>query len=184
MVARALELLTQLYNPKPEEQFLFEPQFFSRMLGMVLLNGQERMPPSPFLEYRNHLTDWHPEISQEALIDTIMGKSADESEQDILNYSSKGQGIYTVAACMNHSCDPNVYVTYTAHNDEELVVTALKDIPAGTELCISYIDEDADVEYRRSQLQNHYLFECMCDKCVRESGGPDVTAQEDPPVWA
>lgn len=42
---RALERLVEVFRPTPEEAFLFQPDFFSRLLGMVLLNGQVRWWP-------------------------------------------------------------------------------------------------------------------------------------------
>ena len=42
---------------------------------------------------------------------------------------------------------------------------AIRDIKKGEELCISYIDEDADYQVRQEQLRDHYLFACICPKC-------------------
>jgi hypothetical protein len=167
-VARLGRSLETVFHPTKEERFLFEADFLSRLLGMILLNGQERTPPSHFLEYCTYASDTFKNLARTDFPSVVLGAKTSDEDKDLLNYSFKGQGIYTVGACMNHSCEPNVYVSYSKDNDEELVVVAHKAIPAGAELCISYIDEDADVEERQAQLWHHYRFHCRCGKCVRE----------------
>eukprot|EP01009_Symbiontida_sp_KSa7_P007484 NODE_4356_length_350_cov_350.033223_g3755_i0.p1 GENE.NODE_4356_length_350_cov_350.033223_g3755_i0~~NODE_4356_length_350_cov_350.033223_g3755_i0.p1 ORF type:complete len:81 (+),score=8.23 NODE_4356_length_350_cov_350.033223_g3755_i0:75-317(+) len=80
---------------------------------------------------------------------------------------------------MNHSCDPNVQVTYNHRNDETLVVTALRDLEPGEELFISYIDESMEVDKRMQQLDEHYKFQCACTKCTAELS--EQKAEESPP---
>eukprot|EP00668_Euglena_longa_P014544 GGOE01018534.1.p1 GENE.GGOE01018534.1~~GGOE01018534.1.p1 ORF type:complete len:437 (+),score=115.10 GGOE01018534.1:66-1376(+) len=144
---------------------------------------EERTPPSHLVEYRTFLADHHPDVDQDALVRSIVGPRASDEEKDLLNYSTKGQGIYIVGACMNHSCTPNVYVSYTKNNDEELVVMASRDIRAGEELCISYIDEDMDVATRQTHLWHHYRFHCRCPKCTKELAAA-VSPPEGMPVAA
>ena len=40
---------------------------------------------------------------------------------------------------------------------------------AGEELCISYINEDADVATRRQHLQWAYGFTCQCELCREQA---------------
>jgi hypothetical protein len=80
-----------------------------------------------------------------------------------------GTGLYAVGCCMNHSCEPNVAVAKTGDGrDDTTAFLALRDIAAGEELCISYID-DEDTLLRRERLERlqDYLFECNCTKCAR-----------------
>lgn len=68
-------------------------------------------------------------------------------------------------AKMNHSCEPNVKVTFSGSN--KVVAVAQRPVKAGEELRISYIDEFADYE-KRQKLIGEYLFTCNCPKCERK----------------
>jgi hypothetical protein len=68
---------------------------------------------------------------------------------------------------MNHSCDPNVIIA-TCFNDHKIKVIALREIMKGEELCFSYIDETQSLEIRKKELQEKYLFQCKCRKCILE----------------
>eukprot|EP01012_Entosiphon_sulcatum_P021336 TRINITY_DN2613_c0_g1_i1.p1 TRINITY_DN2613_c0_g1~~TRINITY_DN2613_c0_g1_i1.p1 ORF type:complete len:424 (+),score=72.15 TRINITY_DN2613_c0_g1_i1:91-1362(+) len=168
LLKEASEILKTIHQPAPDALFLFEPETISNLLGMILLNGQERTPPSPFLAYKNWLTATHPEVKVDDLVKNLCAPEHNDSNEDLLNYSSRGQGIYAIGACMNHSCEPNVCVSYNSDNDETLYVTALRDIEADEELFISYIDEDGEYSHRQTQLFNHYRFHCACPKCIKE----------------
>jgi len=52
-----------------------------------------------------------------------------------------------------------------SHNSHTLSTIALEDIDEGQELFISYIDEDAPFDQRKSKLKQFYDFECNCRKC-------------------
>lgn len=43
----------------------------------------------------------------------------------------------------------------------------LRDVHAGEELCISYIEENDEAQKRRKALK-HWFFECACKKCTVE----------------
>ena len=47
---------------------------------------------------------------------------------------------------------------------------AKRDIKAGEELTMCYVDEGGDVATRRAELRD-YGFECACERCVREAAG-------------
>ena len=47
---------------------------------------------------------------------------------------------------------------------------AKRDIKAGEELTMCYVDEGGDVATRREELRD-YGFECGCERCVREAAG-------------
>lgn len=59
-----------------------------------------------------------------------------------------GSGVYTLHHCLNHSCEPNAFVTFT-ERDSTLSLFALRPIPAGEEICFDYIgfpDPEVDGE--------------------------------------
>eukprot|EP00931_Biecheleriopsis_adriatica_P009295 TRINITY_DN110370_c0_g1_i1.p1 TRINITY_DN110370_c0_g1~~TRINITY_DN110370_c0_g1_i1.p1 ORF type:complete len:376 (+),score=54.55 TRINITY_DN110370_c0_g1_i1:142-1269(+) len=83
--------------------------------------------------------------------------------------------IFATAACFNHSCDPNVAFTFNDAND--LVVFAIKDVLAGEELCISYVDVYQSHFQRGSKLHARYGFTCRCSVC--ELIGAELSASDD-----
>jgi hypothetical protein len=56
-----------------------------------------------------------------------------------------------------------VIILYIVNN--AAIIQTLKRVSAGTELTVSYIDENEDYEERQKQLQD-YGFECTCAKCL------------------
>eukprot|EP01134_Creolimax_fragrantissima_P001127 CFRG1127T1 len=73
-----------------------------------------------------------------------------------------GVGIFPSASLFNHSCDPNVVITF---NGIELQAKAIKDVQEGEELFISYVDNLSSRMDRRSQLKKQYYFDCTCLMC-------------------
>lgn len=43
-----------------------------------------------------------------------------------------------------------------------------RDVDAGEELCISYVDVQDDVVVRRSELPRNWYFDCTCKRCEEE----------------
>jgi len=68
---------------------------------------------------------------------------------------------------MNHSCDPNVIVTYPNRNSMAHIISKTP-IKAGDELCISYIDVDTLSRDERHAALVEYRFICSCKRCTEE----------------
>lgn len=69
---------------------------------------------------------------------------------------------------VNHSCAPNVR---NALDGDEAVLVATRDLLAGDELLLSYLDEDEmqlTVAERQRSLHLKYRFHCACLRCARE----------------
>jgi len=82
----------------------------------------------------------------------------------------------------NHSCLPNAGVVQNSFRSE---VRALKDIEAGEEILINYIDPLATSEERRSDIKERYGFECGCLACSFGTNDAEMTAVKDgvpPPI--
>lgn len=79
-----------------------------------------------------------------------------------------GYGTWTDASFFNHSCDANL--TKRRHG-RAYTFAAKRDIPAGEELCINYIEDamDESVEVRRKRLQVGWGFTCSCFRCMQEA---------------
>ena len=77
-----------------------------------------------------------------------------------------GTALFEAASLLNHSCEPNLGVALSpgAH----LSLFASRDVAAGEELTISYVDAGLDVDTRRRALRHGYGFECRCARCDRD----------------
>ena len=84
---------------------------------------------------------------------------------DALFPPTEGVGLYADVTNLNHSCRPNAVVVF--ERDSTATVAALRDIAAGEEVLISYIEEDRPLAVRRADLVD-YGFVCMCERCVEE----------------
>eukprot|EP01097_Dermamoeba_algensis_P011098 TRINITY_DN8464_c0_g1_i1.p1 TRINITY_DN8464_c0_g1~~TRINITY_DN8464_c0_g1_i1.p1 ORF type:complete len:363 (+),score=77.84 TRINITY_DN8464_c0_g1_i1:1238-2326(+) len=78
-----------------------------------------------------------------------------------------GYGVYVEASFFNHSCAPNVSLS----RDYKSLVHqfwSMKEIEAGAELNITYIDDlTKNTEHRRAHLQDNYFFHCVCSRCIQ-----------------
>uniref|UniRef100_A0A7N6AB10 [histone H3]-lysine(4) N-trimethyltransferase n=1 Tax=Anabas testudineus TaxID=64144 RepID=A0A7N6AB10_ANATE len=80
--------------------------------------------------------------------------------------SHLGSAVFPDVALMNHSCSPNVIVTYKGTVAE---VRAVKEINPGEEIFNSYIDLLYPTEDRRERLLDSYFFTCQCTECTTKS---------------
>uniref|UniRef100_A0A671MG31 [histone H3]-lysine(4) N-trimethyltransferase n=1 Tax=Sinocyclocheilus anshuiensis TaxID=1608454 RepID=A0A671MG31_9TELE len=80
--------------------------------------------------------------------------------------SSLGLAIFPDIALLNHSCCPNVIVTYRGINAE---VRAVQKISPGQEIYTSYIDLLYPTEDRIERLRDIYYFSCDCKECTTKS---------------
>ncbi|CAH1398454.1 unnamed protein product [Nezara viridula] len=95
--------------------------------------------------------------------------------------NNEGSGLYRLERCINHSCLPNASSTFP-YGDYTLALVAKTAISAGEEICISYLDEcelERSKHSRNKHLREYYLFECECEKCLKQSDEPDVTSEEE-----
>lgn len=80
----------------------------------------------------------------------------------------KGQALFSLLCLVNHSCEPSTVARFSSWKGRAMVrLEALRDIEAGEELTMSYIDEGESLEERKVALAS-YGFVCGCDKCVGE----------------
>ncbi|KAA0708961.1 N-lysine methyltransferase SMYD2-B [Triplophysa tibetana] len=77
-----------------------------------------------------------------------------------------GLAVFPDIALTNHSCCPNVIVTYRGINAE---VRAVQDISPGQEIYISYIDVLYPTVDRIERLRDLYYFSCDCKECTTKS---------------
>jgi hypothetical protein len=80
-----------------------------------------------------------------------------------------GTAFFVTTCKINHSCDPNVQVSYHSHPQKglELQMKAIKEISPNEELVQSYIDQFQSKKERQKALKD-YGFVCDCVKCQSE----------------
>ncbi|ELK10625.1 SET and MYND domain-containing protein 3 [Pteropus alecto] len=90
-----------------------------------------------------------------------------------------GVGLYPSMSLLNHSCDPNCSIVF---NGPHLLLRAVRDIEAGEELTICYLDMLMTSEERRKQLRDQYCFECDCSRCQTQDKDADMLTGDEQ-VW-
>jgi len=79
-----------------------------------------------------------------------------------------GHGVFPLASRLfNHSCLPNAAAKYilSESNLPKMEVIALREISAGEEICLPYLDP-ALLQSRQQIFQLTYGFECRCPSCL------------------
>ncbi|XP_009765851.1 histone-lysine N-methyltransferase ATXR4 isoform X2 [Nicotiana tabacum] len=75
-----------------------------------------------------------------------------------------GNAIYILPSFYNHDCDPNIHILWIESVNAKL--KALRDIEAGEELRICYIDASMDHNARQAILSEGFGFHCKCARCM------------------
>eukprot|EP00873_Tetraselmis_striata_P007155 jgi/Tetstr1/427419/TSEL_017583.t1 len=84
-------------------------------------------------------------------------------------------GLFLRPSLLNHSCQPNC--EYGGVGDF-LFVSTTRDVAAGEELCIAYLDILAPFAERRQQLSQGQGFQCACQRCAELHGDQTIVAAE------
>ncbi|XP_025048274.1 N-lysine methyltransferase SMYD2 isoform X3 [Alligator sinensis] len=95
--------------------------------------------------------------------------------------SHLGSAVFPDVALMNHSCCPNVIVTYKGTLAE---VRAVQEIEPGDEVFTSYIDLLYSTEDRNDRLRDSYFFTCDCRECTtkeKDKEKLEIRKLNDPP---
>ncbi|KAG9133732.1 hypothetical protein Leryth_018432 [Lithospermum erythrorhizon] len=74
-----------------------------------------------------------------------------------------GNAVYMLPSFYNHDCDPNAHILWIENTSARL--KALRDIQAGEELTICYIDASMDRDARQTILYEGFGFRCNCLRC-------------------
>ncbi|KAK7827120.1 hypothetical protein U0070_019916 [Myodes glareolus] len=129
-------------------------QFYSRHLefpdhsSLVVLFAQVRMPAGRLRDFPSPIR----QVSRESV--QQFSRSLRTTGFPLLIDS---------VALMNHSCCPNVIVTYKGTVAE---VRAVQEIHPGDEVFTSYIDLLYPTEDRNDRLRDSYFFTCECQECT------------------
>lgn len=74
-----------------------------------------------------------------------------------------GTSLDIVASLINHSCDPNAFVTFEGDTP---CFRSLRKLAAGEEITQCYADVSMDVLMRQQVLKSKYFFDCCCEYVV------------------
>jgi SET domain len=75
-----------------------------------------------------------------------------------------GAAIFKQASRINHSCVPNASYHWAPHN-QVMQIRVTKDVDAGSEITICYIDPCNPTNIRKNMLFTSYGFKCDCPAC-------------------
>ncbi|KAK1171433.1 N-lysine methyltransferase SMYD2-like isoform X2 [Acipenser oxyrinchus oxyrinchus] len=95
--------------------------------------------------------------------------------------SHLGSAVFPDVALMNHSCCPNVIVTYKGTLAE---VRAVQEVNAGDEIFTSYIDLLYPTDDRNDRLKDSYFFNCDCKECAtkgKDKAKMEIRKMNEPP---
>ena len=85
-------------------------------------------------------------------------------EYDKMKGKDLGLAIFKYASRINHSCKPNVVLSFNQEKKMKEVRTA-RPIRKGEELTMCYIDSLNTMEQRSKLLSSKYNFTCKCEIC-------------------
>lgn len=101
------------------------------------------------------------------------------SSRDDGQRSVRAYGIYPHASFFNHDCLPNAcrfdYIDNAPdhHNNTDIIVRVVHDVPQGREICLSYFPVNENYASRQRRLMEDYGFTCRCDRCEVEANWTD-----------
>lgn len=79
-------------------------------------------------------------------------------------------GVYCVISMINHSCRPNC-IKWSGGQDGRSELQAVRDIRAGEEITISYLEPwEQSRRSRRVRIPDQFEFTCTCELCDIEAG--------------
>jgi hypothetical protein len=103
----------------------------------------------------------------------LMGHSTRDPVEDKINTNNfditidgiSQQALFPEIAMLNHDCRPNAAYFW----DENMMthyIHAIRDIQAGEEITITYIDNEKDRKTRNTRLEKNWGFKCDCSTCT------------------
>ncbi|KAK6865263.1 SET domain-containing protein [Apiospora arundinis] len=88
-----------------------------------------------------------------------------------------GIGFDNTICAANHSCDPNVVMTFLQPKVE---LRALRPIKSGEEIFVKYVDVTNPMGVRQSELKDTYFFDCKCSKCSKGANSAEDRFAQGP----
>ncbi|KAG6166335.1 hypothetical protein E4U23_003603 [Claviceps purpurea] len=132
-------------------------------LQVALLSDDQR---DAFLSMHNI---YHPRDPVDGYVGIFETNSLPAGESQ----TTKTRGIYLEACRLNHDCQNNAVHSWNT-SIERITVHAIRDINAGEEITVPYVEFLRNRESRQSALKDSFQFTCVCSLCSL----PDEQSQE------
>lgn len=177
-------LCSNVFDMTRQEQSVLSYHLFSRLAAVSARNGFAIRTESPFRSYHSallraaggrgndqHLV-WMNNVAL-ALGSESLQRNMDRTVEDLV--AAQVVAIFSLTARINHSCDPNAEVRGQEYVDCHVDLVAKRDIQAGEEITISYINNEGRSSHTTSphvrnrrirELKSKYLFTCDCPRCT------------------
>ena len=107
-------------------------------------------------------------------------RSAPTSKVRTKRGPSESVGVWLRASHMNHACDANAFRAFIG---DIMVVHACRDIKAGDEILISYINPEMDGRLTQDSTKKTWGFVCDCAICVADSKTPETSRARRLALW-
>lgn len=175
-----LSILKQSVNSDAIEQWL-TPEGFRSLLALIGTNGQGVATSAISIWVKNcgqlNMTN-----EEKTELDKFIDQLYDDLDKESGTFlDNEGSALYALQSACNHSCEPNVKAHFLKNNFT-LSMLAVRDINAGEEILVSYLDDCTVSRSRHTRqkiLMENYLFKCCCNKCICEADEPDITSEEE-----
>lgn len=89
----------------------------------------------------------------------------------VYSYNCFGSSVVDIGSRFNHSCIPNLSQDTDASLPATMHFFARRDIAAGEELFVSYIEAFLKYNERQNRIQKSWAFTCICPACEATEAG-------------
>lgn len=168
LASDSLELLRAAWREEADAR----PRFFSldtygRLIGAFELNNLELVVESPTENYFLAVDD-APEGDEKSEVKRVTQPLLDALDIDY-DIPCLGTALFSIQSGFNHDCDPNAQ-PYKGERDVTgaCVIVARKNIAAGEEITMSYLDDNSKSLAERNESLRDYGFACACARCEGE----------------
>lgn len=98
---------------------------------------------------------------------------ADAIKMNVFGWAMNGidcSALQHVGSLLNHHCNPTAQNRFNIEEHGLVsIIEAMRDIKAGEEVSISYVDTDLGYDARQEELINQFSFVCRCFRCTTEA---------------
>ncbi|EFJ45026.1 SET and zf-MYND domain-containing protein [Volvox carteri f. nagariensis] len=165
LASDSLELLSAAISDPRFGPELLQLEVYGSIVGMFELNNMGLSVPSPVEDYFLAVDEMEEGAEKQAVLQ-ITQPLLDALDSE---YASpcESTAFLALQSCINHSCDPNCTAVCDT-GDRTVTVLAQRDIAAGEEITLSYIDVTLPYKERQAALRD-YGFVCRCTRCVADA---------------
>lgn len=172
LASDSLELLSAAIRHPELAPHLLQLQVYGSIVGMFELNNLGVSVPTPVEDYFLAVDELQGQQREQVmqvtqpLLDALDAEYATPCE---------ATAFLALQSCVNHSCNPNAAATCD-QGDNTVAIVARRDIRAGEEVTLSYIDEGLPYKQRQAELRD-YGFVCRCDTCIADAAAAKARRQ-------